>query len=111
MLLLGLIITAMTGLQGQTMISRWHEHALLQAVGFAPSQLLRYLLLRLALLLGLGVAGAGVMALALPLSWRGSLQSFASAATLIAVPCLVAALPIMLWPLRRSPGDQLRNLG
>lgn len=110
MLLLGLVITAMTGLQGHTVISRWHEHALLQALGFAPSQLPRYLLLRLALLLGLGVAGAGVMALALPPSWMGSLQSFATAAILIVVSCLIAALPIMLWPLRRPPGDQLRNL-
>jgi hypothetical protein len=108
-LLLALVAVGTAGLQIQTVLTRWHDYGVLQAVGFSPSQILRYHGLQLLLVLTGGVALAAVASLMLPSVVAGSFASFARAAGVSVVAAGLAALPVLLWPLYRSPAVLLRE--
>jgi ABC-type lipoprotein release transport system permease subunit len=107
-LLLILVAAGAAGLQIQTVLTRWRDYAVLQALGFSPAHILRYAGLQLGLVLGVGIALAATVALWL-LRTPGSLASFAWAAGLSALAAGFAGLPVLLWPLRRCPAERLRE--
>jgi hypothetical protein len=108
-LLLALVAVGTAGLQIQTVLTRWHDYGVLQAVGFSPSQIFRYHGLQLLLVLTGGVALAAVASLMLPSVVAGSFASFARAAGVSVVAAGLAALPVLLWPLYRSSAVLLRE--
>jgi hypothetical protein len=108
-LLLALVGFGTAGLQVQTVLTRWHDYGVLQAVGFSPSQILRYYGLQLLLVFAGGIAFAAMASLMLPSTLAGSVASFAWAAGVSFVVAGLAALPVLLWPLSRSPAVLLRE--
>jgi hypothetical protein len=64
-LLLMLLAIGAAGLQVQTVVSRWRDYGILQAVGFTPGQGLAHAGLQLALVLASGIAVAAVASLLL----------------------------------------------
>jgi hypothetical protein len=104
-LLLALIAVGTAGLQVQTVVTRWREFGVLQAIGFSPAQIVRYYGLQLCLLLAGGIAFAAIASIALTSSLGSSLASVGLAATVSVVVGGLAALPVLLWPLSRSPAD------
>jgi hypothetical protein len=109
-LLLLLVATGSAGLQLQTIIMRWHEHAVLEALGFTPLWLLGYSCLRVLLIFTIGLAIAGVVSLSLPSMLSGSLASFATASGLLTAASLSVTVPVLFWALRAPPGERLREL-
>jgi len=109
-LLLLLVATGSAGLQLQTIIMRWHEHAVLEALGFTPLWLLGYSCLRVLLIFTIGIAIAGVVSLSLPSMLSGSLASFATASGLLTAASLSVTVPVLFWALRAPPGERLREL-
>jgi hypothetical protein len=109
-LMLLLVATGNAGLQLQTVIMRGHEHAVLEALGFPPLQLLVYFVLQLLPILGIGVAIAGIVSLTLPSTFTGSLASFTTASGLLIAASLVAIVPVLFWALRDPPGERLQEL-
>jgi len=109
-LLLSLVATGSAGLQLQTVIRRGHEHAVLEALGFAPLQLLVYFCLRLLLIFGIGVAVAGIVSLTLPAMFIGSIASFATASGLLIAASLGVTVPVLFWALRGPPGERIQEL-
>jgi len=81
-LLLSLVAIGVAGLQLQSVISHWHDYAVLQALGFTAFQLVTYYALRLLLVVGAAMAIAAIVSLILPSVFIGSLASFGIAAAL-----------------------------
>ena len=109
-LLLALCAIGNAGLQLQAVISRWRDHAILQALGFTPSQLFLSSLLRLFVLFGTGIVGSAIIRLMTSPVFPGSFFAFAVAAALCAAASLFAEMPALLLPLRSHPGRQIREL-
>jgi hypothetical protein len=105
-LLLILLAIGAAGLQVQTVLSRWRDYGILQAVGFTPAQVLLYYGLQFALVLASGIAIAAIASI--PLSTI-SAASLIAAAGLTLLAAGLAALPVVLWPVCRSPGELLRD--
>ena len=109
-LLLALVAIGNAGLQLQAVISRWREHAVLQALGFTPLQLLLYSILRLCLVFGTAIVASAVAWTMLPSPFNGSFPAFATAVVLCSATSFIAATAALLWPLRSRPGRQIREL-
>jgi hypothetical protein len=105
-LLLVLVAVGTAGLQVQTVVTRWRDYGVLQALGFTPGQILVYYGLQLALVLAGGVAIAAVASLLLA---SVSTTSLIVAAGLAGVAAGLAALPVLVWPLWRPPAELLRD--
>ena len=105
-LLLILVTIGAAGLQVQTVVSRWRDYGILQALGFTPGQILVYYALQLALVLVSGVAIAA--AASLPLATI-STASLILAAGLTAFAAGLASLLVLVWPLQRLPAELLRD--
>ena len=105
-LLLALLGIGAAGLQVQTVISRWRDYGVLQALGFTPGQILAYYGLQFVLVLTGGVTIAALTSLLLP-SW--SAVSLITAASLAGAAAGIATLPVLLWPLWRPPAELLRD--
>jgi hypothetical protein len=104
-LLIALIAVGTAGLQVQTVVMRWREFGVLQAIGFSSGQILGYYGLQLCLLLTGGIAFAMIASVALSPALGSSLASIGLAAAVSVVVGGLAALPVLLWPLSRSPAD------
>jgi len=105
-LLLILVTIGAAGIQVQTVVSRWRDYGILQALGFTPGQILVYYALQLALVLVSGVAIAAVASL--PLATI-STASLILAAGLTAFAAGLASLLVLVWPLKRLPAELLRD--
>jgi hypothetical protein len=105
-LLLMLLAIGAAGLQVQTVVSRWRDYGILQAVGFTPGQVLVYYGLQFALVLSSDIAIAAIASV--PLS-RISTTSLVVAAGLATLAAGLASLPVLLWPVWRSPAAVLRD--
>jgi hypothetical protein len=105
-LLLILLAVGAAGLQVQTVVSRWRDYGILQAVGFTPGQVLLHCGLQLALVLASGIAVAAVASLLLTTI---STASLIAAAGLTAFTAGLASLPVLLWPLWRPAAEVLRD--
>jgi hypothetical protein len=105
-LLLILLAIGAAGLQVQSVLSRWRDYGILQAVGFTPGQVLVYYGLQLALVLSGGIAIAAIASV--PLSGI-SATSLTLAAGLAALAAGLASLPVLLWPVWRLPAEVLRD--
>jgi hypothetical protein len=105
-LLLILVAAGAAGLQVQTVVARWREYGILQALGFTPRQILAYYGVPLALVLASGVAIAALASLLLATI---STASFVVAAGLTALSAGLASLLVLVWPLRRLPAELLRD--
>jgi hypothetical protein len=105
-LLLILLAVGAAGLQIQTVVSRWRDYGILQAVGFTPSQVLVYYGLQFTLVLAGGIAIAAIASL--PLTTI-SATSLIVAAGLAALAAGLASLPALLWPVWRAPAEVLRK--
>ncbi|HJZ68024.1 MAG TPA: FtsX-like permease family protein, partial [Blastocatellia bacterium] len=104
-LLIALIAVGTAGLQVQTVVMRWRELGVLQAIGFSPGQIVSYYGLQLCLLLTGGIVFATIASVALTPALGSSLASIGLAAAVSVVVGGLAALPVLLWPLCRSPAD------
>jgi hypothetical protein len=104
-LLIALIAVGTAGLQVQTVVTRWREFGVLQAIGFSPAQIVSYYGLQLCLLLAGGIAFAAIASIALTSALSSSLASVGMAAAVSVVVGGLSALPVLLWPLSRSPAD------
>jgi hypothetical protein len=109
-LLIALVAIGNAGLQLQTVISRWHDQAVLQALGFTPSQLLVCSILRLGLIFGTAIAASAIVGTMMPSSFSSSSTAFATAAGLCSAASLLAVTIALLWPLRNDPAEQIRRL-
>ena len=105
-LLLILIAVGVAGLQIQTVVSRWRDYGILQAVGFTPGQVLLYYGLQFALVVTSGIAIAAIASL--PLATI-SATSLIAAAGLAALAAGLASLPVLVWPLCRPAAEVLRD--
>jgi hypothetical protein len=105
-LLLILLAVGAAGLQVQTVVSRWRDYGILQAVGFTPGQVLVYYALQFALVLASGIAIAAIASL--PLSTI-SATSLIVAAGLAALAAGLASLPVLVWPLWRPAAEVIRD--
>jgi hypothetical protein len=105
-LLLVLVAVGTAGLQVQTVVTRWRDYGVLQALGFTPGQILVYYGLQLALVFAGGVAIASVASLLLA---SVSTTSLIVAAGLAGVAAGLAALPVLVWPLWRPAAELLRD--
>lgn len=105
-LLLILVAAGAAGLQVQTVVSRWRDYGILQALGFTPAQILVYYGLQLALVLASGVAIAAVASL---LVATISTASLIVAAGVTALAAGLASLLVLVWPLQRLPAELLRD--
>jgi hypothetical protein len=107
-LLLLLVATGMAGLEIQTIIMRWRDIGVLQAVGFSRSEVLRCL----AYQLGLVIVGGIVLALAaffvLPTKTIGSAMMVAFGGAISLAAAALGALPVIFWPLSRRPAELIR---
>jgi hypothetical protein len=108
-LLLALVAVGTAGLQMQTVLTRWHDYGVLQVIGFSPSQILLYHGLQLLLVPAGGITFAAIGSLMLQSVIGSFLTSFAWAAGVSLVVTGLAALPILLWPLSRSPAVLIRE--
>jgi hypothetical protein len=109
-LLIALIAIGNAGLQLQAVISRWHDQAVLHALGFTPSQLLLCSFLRLGLIFGTAIAASAIVGTMMPSAFSSSFSAFATAAGLCSAASLLAATIALLWPLRSDPAEQIRRL-
>jgi hypothetical protein len=105
-LLLILLAIGTAGLQVQTVLSRWRDYGILQAIGFTPGQVLVYCGLQFALVLTSGIAIAAIASVLLSTI---SATSLVAAAGLAVLAAGFASLPVLLWPVWRSPGEVLRD--
>jgi ABC-type lipoprotein release transport system permease subunit len=104
-LLVALIAVGTAGLQVQSVVTRWREFGVLQAIGFSPGQIASCYGLQFCLLLAGGIAFAAIASVALTPVVASSLASIGLAAAVAVVVGGLAALPVLLWPLSRSPAD------
>src|SRR5215469_1331495 len=105
-LLLILLAVGAAGLQIQTVISRWRDYGILQAVGFTPGQVVVYHGLQLTLVLTSGIVIAAIAALLLSTISATLLIVAAGLATLAAG---LASLPVLVWPVWRPAAEMLRD--
>jgi len=105
-LLLILLAVGTSGLQVQTVVSRWRDYGILQAVGFTPGQVLVYYGLQFALVMASGIVVAAIASLLLATI---SATSLIGAAGLAELAAGLASLAVLLWPLWRPPAEVLRN--
>jgi len=105
-LLLILLTVGAAGLQVQTVVSRWRDYGILQAVGFTPGQVLVCYGLQLTLVLISGIVIAAIAALLLSTISATSLIVAAGLATLAAG---LASLPVLIWPVWRPAAEMLRD--
>jgi ABC-type antimicrobial peptide transport system permease subunit len=105
-LLLILLAIGAAGLQVQSVLSRWRDYGILQAVGFTPGQVLVYYGLQLALVLSGGIAIVAIASV--PLSGI-SATSLTLAAGLAALAAGLASLPVLLWPVWLPTAALLRD--
>lgn len=107
-LLLLLVTTGIAGLEIQTVVMRWRDIGVLQAVGFSRSEVLRCL----AYQLGLVLVGGFVFALAaffiLPGKMVGSAMAITFAGAISLAAAALGALPVVLWPLSRRSAELIR---
>lgn len=108
-LLLVLIAVSTAGLQVQTVLTRWHDYGVLQALGFSPGQIVGYLGLQLMFVLGGALILATLASISLLSLTQGSLVSLAWAAGVSVIVSSLAALPVLLWPLSVSPAQLIRQ--
>jgi len=108
-LLLALVAVGSAGLQIQTVVRRWREFGVLQAIGFSPDQIVGYYGLQLCLLFAAGIAFAAIAAVVVTTEVALSLASVGLAAAISFIIGGLAALPVLLWPLWRSPADLIGN--
>jgi hypothetical protein len=108
-LLLVLVAVGAAGLQVQTVLTRWHDYGVLQAVGFSPSQIIRYFGLQIIFVLLGSLVLAAVASAVLWAIGAGSPASFGWAAGVSVLAAAVAALPVVTWPVTRSPAEMLRE--
>ena len=101
-----LVTAGAAGLQVQTVVSRWRDYGILQALGFTPAQILTYCGLQLALVLVSAVAIAAVASLLLATISTASLIVAAGGTALAAG---LASLLVLVWPLQRLPAQLLRD--
>jgi hypothetical protein len=104
-LLIALVAVGSAGLQVQTVVTRWREFGVLQAIGFSPGQIVGYYGVQLCLLLGGGIAFAAIASVVLTSALSSPLASVGLAAAVSVVVGGLAALPVLLWPLSRSPAE------
>lgn len=78
----------------------------MQAGGFTPGQVLVYYGLQLALVLSSGIAIAAIASVALS---SIPATSLILAAGLAALAAGLASLPVLLWPVRRTAAELLRD--
>jgi hypothetical protein len=105
-LLLILLATGAAGFQVQTVLTRWRDYGILQAVGFTPGEVLVYYGLQFALVLSSGIAIAAIASVPVSSISGTSLILAAGVAVLAAG---VASLPVLLWSVWRLPGELLRD--
>jgi len=105
-LLLILVTAGAAGLQIQTVVSRWRDYGILQALGFTPAQILVHYGVQLVLVLASGVVIAAVASL---LPARISTTSLIVAAGLTALAAGLSSLLVLVWPLQRLPAELLRD--
>jgi hypothetical protein len=105
-LLLILLAIGAAGLQVQTVLSRWRDYGILQAVGFTPGQVLVYYGLQFVLILSSGIAIAAIASV--PLSGISATSLIVAAGLAVLAACF-ASLPVLLWPVWRSPAEVLRD--
>ena len=101
-----LVTAGAAGLQVQTVVSRWRDYGILQALGFTPALILVYYANQLALVLASGVAIAAVASLLLATISTVCLI-VASGLTVLAAG--LASLLVLVWPLQRLPAELLRD--
>ena len=89
----------------QTVVTRRREFGVLQAIGFSPGQFVGYYGVQLCLLLGGGIAFAAIASVTLTSALGSPLASVGLAAAVSVVVGGLAALPVLLWPLSRSPAE------
>ena len=107
-LLLALIATGASGLQIQTVLARWRDIGVFQAVGFSPSQVLSFYAIELGAVLFGSVAIAAAAILLAPFAIADSLATFGVAVGVSVIAAGSAALPVLLWPLWQRPAELLR---
>src|SRR5262249_11726219 len=105
-LLLILLAVGAAGLQIQTVVSRWRDFGILQAVGFTPGQVLVYYGLQLTLVLTSGIVIAAIASLSLSTI---SATSLIVAAGLAVLAAGLASLPVLVWPVWRPAAEMLRE--
>jgi hypothetical protein len=105
-LLLALVAIGTAGLQLQTLITRWRDNGVMQALGFTPGQIFRYYGIQLLIIL---IGGIAVAALISPLLPEWSPASLLTAAGLAAAAAVLAAVPALIWPLSRPAAELLRD--
>ncbi len=108
-LLLALVAVGTAGFQVQTILRRWREVGILQAVGFSPRQILLLCQFQLSFVLVAGIALATILTVFLPSALGASPRSLVWAAGLTAITAWLAALPPLLWPLTRPPAEIIRE--
>jgi len=108
-LLLAVVAVGTAGFQVQTILRRWREIGILQAVGFSPRQILLLCEFQLSLVLISGIALAALLTVLLSSAVGASPRSLVWAAGLTAVTAGLAALPPLLWPLMRPPAEIIRE--
>lgn len=107
-LLLALIAAGTSGLQMQTVLARWRDIGVFQAVGFTPSRVIRLYATELGAVLCSSIAVAAIAILVVPFTIAGSLVTFALAAGASIIAAGLTALPVLLWPVWRPPAELLR---
>jgi hypothetical protein len=107
-LLLLLVATGIAGLEIQTVVMRWGDIGILQAVGFSRSEVLGCLAYQLGFVLVGGVAFALAVFFFLPAKMAGSALVVAFAGTISLAAAALGALPVILWPLSRRPAELIR---
>ena len=95
-LLIALVAVGSAGLQVQTVVTRWREFGVLQAIGFSPGQIVGYYGVQLCLLLGGGIAFAAIASVVLTSALSSPLASVGLAAAVSVVVGGLAALPVLV---------------
>ena len=107
-LLLLLVVIGIAGLEVHTIVMRWCDIGVLQAVGFSRSEVLRCLAYQLGFVLVGGVVFAVAAFFALPGKMAGSAMAIAFAGAISLAAAALGALPVILWPLSRRPAELIR---
>jgi hypothetical protein len=106
-LLLLLIAAGSAGFELQTVLGHWHDFGVLQAVGFSPLHIFIYFISQLLVVLGAGITLAVIASLAVSASSISPVLAWAMAIS--TASALLAAVPILTWPLWRSPDQIIRE--
>lgn len=107
-LLLLLVATGIAGLEIQTIVMRWRDIGVLQAIGFSRSEVLRCLAYQLGFVVVGGVVFAMSAFFILPSKMAGSAMAIAFAGAISLAAAALGALPVIIWPLSRRPAELIR---